>query len=144
MHQYADYMPHGACWLWDRWLIAMHGIGDLGTWFYYMLIPLIVLYIYRHGRLSRLAAAYPKLWRRGAGFILFCGINHLGAFFEIWVGGRIYYLTGVNKILMLVASGLFAWEFWKHRHDLVMVGLVLQEVDRREGDRRRTTSGGRA
>lgn len=45
-----EYMPHGACWLWDGPLILLHAVGDLGTAFYYLpVIPGIALYIYHQG-----------------------------------------------------------------------------------------------
>lgn len=126
-----SYLPHGACWLWDRGLIAIHATSDLGAALCFLIIPLVALYIYRRGRLARLVAAYPLLWRRGAAFVLFAGLGYLGAFLEIWIGGWLYYVTGANKILMLASSALFAVEFWRRREDLVMVGLVLDDVERR-------------
>jgi len=122
------FLPHGACWRWDWVLIVLHFLGDAGTGISYLVIPAIALYVYRAGRLDRLAAAYPRLWRRGAAFVLLCGLNHFGAAFEIWAGGWFYYLTGINKLCMLTASTLFASEFWRRRGDLVMIGRILDRA----------------
>ena len=124
------YMPHGACWLWNAVLIVLHAVGDLGTSLYYAVIPAIALYVYHRGHLANLKAAYPRLWRRGAGFIAFCGLSHLGAFAEIWMGGWLYYLTGGIKLCMLAASALFAWEFWRLRWELIAIGRGLDMLAR--------------
>lgn len=130
-----NWMPHGACWLWNKLLIALHAPGDLGTWFYYMFIPALALYIYRRGRLRFLMTAYPRLWRRGAAFVLLCGLSHLGAFAEIWIGGWIYYATGINKVGMVIASHLFAVELWRRREEIVQMGQVL-ELEARQSARK--------
>lgn len=125
-------MPHGACWLWDWHLIALHAPADILTFLAYSSIALTAIYVYYRGKLSKLAVAYPYLWLSGAGFVFFCSLSHLGGFLEIWFGGWIYYLTGVNKAIMGAVSLWFAWQFFRLRDEIVTVGRVLFETDRQE------------
>lgn len=122
--------PHGACWFWDRPLLALHAIPDLLTFVAYALIPALALYVYRRGQLRGLRAAYPLLWRLGAAFILFCGLSHLGNFLELWYGGWLFYVTGANKAVMAATSLWYAFEFWRVRQDLVLIGRLLEEAGR--------------
>lgn len=126
-----DYMPHGACWLWNRLLILLHAPSDLATFLAYAVIPITVIYVYRAGQLRGLAAAYPQLWRLGAAFVFFCGLSHLGNFLEVWWGGPIYVITGANKIVMAVVSMWFAYVLFRARKDLVFFGKGLEAVARR-------------
>jgi hypothetical protein len=122
------YPPHGVCWLWNDLLITLHLIGDLGTGFYYLLIPAIAVFIYRKGNLQRIRELYPKLWKYGSAFVLICAVNHLLAALEIWVGGGLYYLSGINKILMVFVSGRFAHEFFKSRWEIIDICRVIERI----------------
>lgn len=124
--------PHGACWLWNRYLIFLHAGADLLTFVAYVTIPLIVLFIYRRGRLQRLAASYPQLWRLGAAFVFFCGISHLGSFMEVWYGNGLYWVTAANKTVMAVASLWFARRLWVRRYELASIGSALNALQDRE------------
>lgn len=128
--------PHGACWLWNPYLIAMHAGADLLTFLAYITIPLIVLFIYRRGRLQRLAAAYPQLWRLGAAFVFFCGLSHLGGFLEVWYGGDLYWVTASNNVVMAIASLWFARRLWVRRYELVSIGAALNALHDAEEARR--------
>jgi len=123
-----NWMPHGQCWLWDWRLILIHGLSDLLTFIAYTGIALVAYYIYLKGDLRGAKLAYPKLWFWGASFVLTCGISHLGNFLEIWVGGDFYWLTGVNKSLMSLASLRFLQIFWRRREDIALAGKVLAMV----------------
>lgn len=128
------FQPHGVCWLWDKFLISLHLIGDEGTGICYFLIPAIAIYVYKVGKLHKLRVAFPALWCRGIAFVLFCGFNHHGAALEIFVGGVIYYLTGVNKICMLIASVMFVHEFWRRRAELVLICQILEKAQTLEDE----------
>lgn len=121
-------MPHGACWRWDWRLIVLHAPADLGTFAAYVIIAATGFYIYRTGHLRLLRAAYPRLWRLGAAFVLSCGFSHLGNFLEVWHGGALYWLTGVNKLFMATVSLWFATEFFRRREEIVLAGLVLENA----------------
>lgn len=113
----------------------LHAPADLLTFCAYSAIALTALYVYQRGKLSKLALAYPYLWLSGAGFVFFCSLSHLGSFLEIWCGGRIYYLTGANKVVMGIVSLWFAIQFFRLRDEIVTVGRVLFEADRQERER---------
>lgn len=127
---FESYMPHGACWLWNPFLILLHASADLLTFLAYAAIPLTAVYIYRSGHLRGLAEAYPSLWRLGGAFVFFCGLCHLGSFLEVWFGGGVYWITGVNKAIMATVSLWFAYAFWKCREDLVLIGRLLEAATR--------------
>lgn len=120
-----DFLPHGVCWQWDVLLLLLHSPSDLITFFAYSFIPLAVIYVYRQGNLAELYTAYPVMWKLGGAFVFFCGLSHLFSFLEIWIGGSIYYVSGVNKIIMAVTSASFAIYFWRIRRELVMIGKAI-------------------
>lgn len=134
---YHTYLPHGACWLWDRWLIALHAIPDLITMLAYFSIPMFLLYIYRHGHLRSLTIAFPKLWKLAIAFIFFCGLSHLGNVLEVWFGGSLYYVTGINKIFMAVSSTWFAAVLVRRRNDIAFIGRTVSKVTERLNERDR-------
>lgn len=121
-------MPHGACWLWDWHLIALHAPADLLTFLAYSIISLTAIYVYRCGHLSGLSMLHPRLWWLGAAFIGTCGLSHLGSFAEVWFGGALYWITGVNKVIMSLVSLAFALHFWRLREEFSLVGRVLREI----------------
>lgn len=122
-------MPHGMCWFWNPKLITVHAVSDFATFLCYMAIPIVFIYIYRTGKISKLKSAYPRLWVLGAGFIGTCGLSHLGAFLEIWFGGTLYWWTGLNKSLMAIVSWAFFFELFKHIDRIALTGKILFEVD---------------
>lgn len=124
------FMPHGACWLWDWKLILLHGPADFITFLSYSIIPIVCLFVYRTGRLQDVQSAFPGLWLWGAGFVLFCGLSHLGSFLEIWFGGWVYWITGINKIIMATFSAGFAIQFFYQREKIALFGRILSEVHR--------------
>lgn len=125
---FSFYSSHGSCWLWDPTLVSLHAISDLITFICYVLIPLIALYIYLTGNLSSISTLYPKLWLTGGAFVFFCGLSHFGSAIEIWIGGYFYYITGVNKIFMAIASISFVVLFWRERESILTVVRVLNAV----------------
>lgn len=123
------WMSHGQCWFWDWRLILIHGISDLLIFIAYMLIPITALYIYKNGHLDTLKASYPGLWLAGMAFVGFCGLSHLGSFIEIWYGDSIYWITGINKVLMSIASIWFAVSLWKVKDEIITISRILQAVN---------------
>jgi len=119
------YQPHGMCWLWDYRLILLHAPSDFATFIAYSIIVIVAAYVYRCGTLSHLRTAYPRLWKSGVGFIGTCGLSHLGNFLEVWYGGGLYWMSGVNKVIMAVFSLYFAVQFYRVRDELVLAGRVL-------------------
>jgi len=127
------FYPHGMCWQWDWRLISLHGISDLLTFAAYAMISTTAFYVYRRGGLSRLA--YPELWTVGAAFVFLCGMSHLGNFLEIFIGGKIYWLTGINKIAMSFCSLRFAAILFSLRQEFLSVAEVLRRIRMRERER---------
>lgn len=124
-HGADHFVPHGACWLWDRWLIALHTIPDMVTMLAYLSIPLLISMIYRSGHIKSLVISFPSLWRLAIAFIFFCGLSHLGSAAEVWVGGSLYYWTGANKILMAMSSSWFTIELYRRRVDIVSIARIV-------------------
>lgn len=122
------FAPHGACWLWDWRILVLHAPADLVTFLAYAVIPLVALWIYRTGHVAGLAMAYPRLWRRGALFVAFCGLSHLGSFVEVYMGGWTYVVNGGVKTIMAVVSVGFAWEFWRVRAELATLAQIVDAV----------------
>lgn len=120
-----DFMPHGVCWRWDWLLILLHAPADIATFGAYVVIATTALVVYWRGRLGTVASTYPPLWRLGAAFVGLCGISHLGAFLEVFIGGSLYWVTGVNKVLMAIVSVWFAVVLWRVRNRLLLAGQVL-------------------
>lgn len=123
-----SWMPHGFCWLWDWRIVLIHSLSDLLTFVAYMMIPAITLYVYKYGKLESLVSAFPGLWKLGASFVFFCGLSHLGSFLEVWIGGSLYIVTGINKTVMAVSSVWFAYKLWEVRDEIAIVGRIIQKV----------------
>lgn len=124
--------PHGVCWLWDWRLILLHAPFDLMTFAAYMIIPLTALRIFRLGHLRDVAVMYPGLWTLGGLFVTFCGLSHLGSFLEIWIGGRLYWLTGINKVLMGCVSLAFAYVFYTLQERIILIAKTIREIREHE------------
>lgn len=142
MRSFFPYPSHGSCWLWDFELILLHSISSLGTFLAYMVIPLVILYIYRNGHLNSIEQAFPVLWRLGAGFIFLCGLSHLGSFLEIYFGGKFYWITGVFNMGMAVVSLLFVCALWKCKDDLVLLGKIFTMISEAEQDQQEKSTKG--
>lgn len=126
MEHLSKFPPHAVCWLWDTRMIILHAIAALATSIAYFTIPVLVLYIYKKGELRGLASAYPQLWILGGCFVFFCGLAHLGNFIEIWIGGVVYWITGINKVIMAISSLAFTWLLWKRAQEIVLIGKALR------------------
>jgi hypothetical protein len=130
------YPPHGACWFWDWRLLALHASADLATFLAYATIPWVAFLIYRRTKLSQIPTLFPSLWRWGMAFVGLCGLSHLGATAELWFGGWVYWITGLNKISMAVASFGFVFHFLKSTPRISEIADVLfvaeEEENRRE------------
>lgn len=122
----SDFPPHAVCWLWDTKLILLHAVGSLVTSIAYFTIPVLVFYIYSRGKLQGLSSVYPELWILGGCFVFFCGLSHFGDFVEIWIGGPVYWLTGINSIIMAVASVAFTWHLYRKAEEIILIGKALR------------------
>lgn len=121
-------MFHSMTDVWDHSLPVLYTIGDGGTGIFFSAILILVIYIYRAGHLRRVVAAFPKMWQRGAIFVFFCALNFFGSVLEVWVGGWVRHLVGINKTCMLISAAMFACKFWKRRNDLVLIGRFAERA----------------
>ena len=100
--KFADFMPHGYCYLWNPWIVWLHVISDgLITLSYYW-IPLVLIYFIRK---NRDIFSNRIFWMFGT-FILACGTTHLMDIWNVWHGS--YVLAGVVKAVTAVVSVLTA------------------------------------
>lgn len=126
MNHHDYFPPHAICWLWDIRMIILHATAALITAITYFTIPVLVLHIYRKGELKGLASAYPQLWILGGLFVFLCGLAHLGNFIEIWIGGVVYWMTGINKVAMAIASVAFTVLLWYKTEEIILIGRALK------------------
>lgn len=124
--------PHGTCCLWNWGLILLHAPFNLMTFAACMIILFTALRIFRSGHLRDVAVMYPGLWTLGGLFITFCGLSYLGSFLEIWVGGSLYWLTGINKVLVGCISITFAWVFCASQDKIILIARVMREIREQE------------
>lgn len=132
--------PRGDCWLWDWYLISLHGSSDLLTFAACFIVSSTALYIYRTGNLRKSTVTFPGLWTAGSGFVFFCGLARLGNFLEIWYGGSLYWWTGINKLIMAAIATWFAAQLWRRRFDIALVGRVLFESSKQDHESRKETT----
>ena len=121
--EYASYMPHGMCLLWQPWLVALHAGSDILIFLSYAAIPLALV-----GFLRR----RPDLRYRGlvglfAAFILLCGLTHLVSVMTLWV--PIYPIQGLLKLATGLVSALTAVVLFRMIPKLVEIPSPSQLSD---------------
>lgn len=99
---YASYMPHGYCLLWDPWLVLLYVASDALIVLAYFAIP---------GALMMFLKRRPDIRYRGlvalfAAFILLCGITHVFSILILWY--PFYPLHGMVKLLTGIVSAFTA------------------------------------
>ena len=95
-----DFMPHGACYFWEPWLVWLHVISDSVIALAYAAIPAALIYfaIRRHD----VDAPYRWMFTRFGVFIVACGATHVMEVWNIWHSN--YLLAGAIKALTALAS----------------------------------------
>lgn len=124
-----NFMPHAICWYWDWRLILTHAIADISIAGAYIFIAFLIFWIYAKGRLADNQFAFPGLWVFGGWFVLLCGFSHLISFTEIWVGGYIYWFSGIEKMITATVSIIFVYLLWSYRSVLISYGQAMHIVD---------------
>jgi two-component sensor histidine kinase len=99
---YASYMPHGYCLLWDPWLVLLYVGSDLLIAVSYAAIPIALLLFLRR----RPDIRYRGLVALFAAFILLCGITHIFSILILWF--PFYPLHGLIKLLTGIVSTITA------------------------------------
>ncbi|MEM8484312.1 MAG: response regulator [Bacteroidota bacterium] len=104
----SDYMPHGACYMWQQDLLLLHVGSDALIALSYFSIPFAIVYFVR----KRKDLMYRNIAFLFSAFILACGITHLLGIWAVWEG--IYHITGFFKLgtaLISVATAIAIWPF---------------------------------
>jgi PAS domain S-box-containing protein len=99
---FATFMPHGYCYMWDPRIVWLHVITDALIGLSYYAIPVILVYFVRKQR----NLPFNWIFWMFAGFILACGTTHLMEIWNIWHGD--YVLAGVIKAATAALSLLTA------------------------------------
>jgi len=96
----SDFMPHGACYFWEPWLVWLHVISDSVIALAYAAIPAALIYfaIRRHD----VDAPYRWMFTRFGVFIVACGATHVMEVWNVWHSN--YLLAGAIKALTALAS----------------------------------------
>lgn len=83
MDFFEQFMPHGACFLWNLDILLPFFLGELFTFISYISIPVSIFILLPRGliedSLKPMATVYCL-------FILFCGIGHALNIINIWNG----------------------------------------------------------
>ncbi len=102
----SDYMPHGACYMWQQDLLLLHVGSDALIALSYFSIPFAILYFVRR----RTDLAYKNIAFLFSAFILACGLTHMMGIWSVWEG--IYHVTGYFKAGTAIISVVTAITIW--------------------------------
>jgi PAS domain S-box-containing protein len=98
----ANFMPHGACYLWRPGVLWLNVTSDLLIAAAYYAIPIILFRFWRQRR----DLSFHWVFLAFAGFILACGTTHLVEVITVW---KAYYpLAGTVKALTALVSAATA------------------------------------
>ncbi|MCQ8102606.1 EAL domain-containing protein [Methylomonas sp. SURF-2] len=101
-----NFMPHGACYLWQPSVLWLHVISDTLIVLSYYSIPFALAYF----AYKRTDLIYRWMFVLFGAFILLCGTTHLLSIWTIWHPD--YWLEGWVKLLtamVSVAAAVLAW-----------------------------------
>ncbi|MEM7590847.1 MAG: ATP-binding protein [Cyanobacteria bacterium P01_A01_bin.83] len=100
--QMSSFMPHGMCYLWKSWLIALHVISNGIIALSYFSIPIILLYILD----KRDDVPFNGIFLLFSAFILCCGIGHAFDIWTLWYPN--YRASSIIRLLTAIVSGATA------------------------------------
>ena len=101
-----QYLPHGACYLWQHNLILVSAISEVFIFLAYLAIPIALIYFRLKDR--SWSEYINKLVFQASLFIGFCGVGHLLDAIAFW--HPYYKIMTVEKVLTAIASVWFAAE----------------------------------
>lgn len=93
-----DFLPHGFCYGWDKDIIWLHVVSDIGISTAYFTIPFLLAYF----TAKRTDLAFRWVYILFGLFILCCGLTHLLEVWSVWNGT--YLLTGSVKGVTALVS----------------------------------------
>lgn len=94
----ANFMPHGACYLWKPSLVSLHIASDGFIAIAYFAIPAALIYFVR----KRDNLPYPWIFLLFGAFIVSCGTTHLLEIWTLWHPN--YWLSGTVKAFTAAIS----------------------------------------
>jgi signal transduction histidine kinase len=93
-----QYMPHGACYLWQTPLVWLHVVSDLLIAIAYFSIPIMLIYfVYKRGDVP-----FLKVFILFGAFIVLCGTGHILDIWTLW--HPVYWLSGAERALTALVS----------------------------------------
>ena len=95
---FADFMPHGYCYLWDARIVWLHVISDGLITLSYYCIPLVLIYFIHKNR----DLPFTRIFWMFGSFIVACGTTHLLEIWNIWHAS--YLLAGIIKAITAAVS----------------------------------------
>jgi diguanylate cyclase (GGDEF)-like protein/PAS domain S-box-containing protein len=101
-----DFMPHGACYLWQSSILWLHILSDSVITLAYYSIPFALWYFVR----KRTDLAYRWVFILFGIFICLCGTTHLISIWTIWHPD--YWLEGLMKAATALVSIVTAILIW--------------------------------
>ncbi len=100
------FLPHGNCFLWNKFLLTLHVVSDALIAVSYFSIPFALAYFV----FKRADLAYRWIFILFAAFILACGTSHA---FDVWTLWQPYYgWQGIVKAVAAVFSFATALALW--------------------------------
>ncbi len=75
-----SFMPHGHCYLWNPWLVAMHVVSDGLIALAYLSIPFTLVYFVR----KRRDVPFHWIFLAFGAFIVSCGATHVMEIWTLW------------------------------------------------------------
>lgn len=104
---FADYMPHGHCYLWQPHLLWTNVISDLLIAASYFSIPAAMVYFAR----KRVDIQFRGLLLLFSAFIVLCGLTHLVSIYVVWHGA--YGVLAAVKAATAIVSVVTAYQLYK-------------------------------
>ena len=95
---HSDFMPHGACWQWEPWVVWSNVLSDAVIFLCYVTIAFTLIYLVRR----RKDVAFDWLVVSFGVFIFACGCSHAMEVYNTWHG--LFRLAGVIKAVTAAAS----------------------------------------
>lgn len=117
-------------WLWDWKLISLHAIGNVLCLLSFLVLLIVSLFIYRQGNLKGLPSTYPALWRGSFTVLLLLALSYVGSLVSLWVGGSIFWITAINKLLLSIVSLRLVFIMWGLKSQMVIAARLLERFER--------------
>ncbi len=102
----SNFMPHGACYLWQPWLLWLHVVSDAVIVLAYFSIPFALFQFVR----KRTDFKFPWIISLFGLFILLCGMTHLLGIWTVWQPA--YWVSGLIKGATAIVSATTAVLVW--------------------------------